>query len=80
MNLLSISSVTPPKPKKKVSLADGTTTILFNNEINIPDNFIELVEARKRHLRRSKDELPLIDVKSVAGPDSDPTRIGIENW
>ena len=85
--MFEMSLVLPPKPRLKRSWPDGRTTIWYNNEVNLPANLPELIEAQKRTPHRVRQKLDstavepsLIEVVSIAGPYSDPSRVKILTW
>ena len=77
-----MKNLTPPKPKKKSASPNGEVTIYYNNPIEFPDNFVQEVHRRKnsRILADDTGAKPLIEILSIAGPDSNQDLVGLLDW
>lgn len=75
-------NLTPPKPKKKSASPNGELTIYYNHPIVFPIDFAQQINSRKssRTLADNTVVEPLVEILSIAGPDSNPDLIGLLDW
>ena len=74
--LMSVFNVQEPAPKIKNVRNDGKMGIAFNNRMVLPDDFLEIVSASKR--RDLTDDLPLIEILSEPGSESNPDLMNLD--
>ena len=75
--LMSVFNVHKPAPKIKNVRNDGKMGIAFNNRMVLPDDFLEIVAASKRR-DLNDDNLPLIEILSEPGVDSNPNLMNLD--
>ena len=73
----AIFNVNEPAPKVKNIRNDGSLGIAFNNNMRLPDDFMDRVTASKLRSLQS-DEPAVIDIQSVAGSDSNDSELKLD--